>query len=255
MPGGRYFSEREIAAFRRDGFLKVTGLLDARAAARLAAWSDELVARPEEPGRHMVYYEDDLARPGERVLSRLENFCPYHAGFDTLIRGGELLARVSELFGENAVLFKEKINFKMPGGDGFEPHQDAQAGWGAYARLFITAMISIDETTAENGCLEIAPRHQLRGLLGESWRPLAPAELEDVDFVPVPTGPGDALFFDSLTPHQSGRNRTQAPRRVLYVTYNRSDEGDQRARYYADKRRSYPPDCERAPGKRYVFRV
>ncbi|NIR61238.1 MAG: phytanoyl-CoA dioxygenase family protein, partial [Gammaproteobacteria bacterium] len=57
----RYFSEHEIAAFRRDGFLKVTGLLDARAAARLAAWSDELVARPEEPGRHMVYYEDDLA--------------------------------------------------------------------------------------------------------------------------------------------------------------------------------------------------
>jgi len=27
------------------------------------------------------------------------------------------------------------------------------------------------------------------------------------------------------------------------------------ARYYADKRKSYPPDIERQPGREYVFRV
>jgi hypothetical protein len=41
----------------------------------------------------------------------------------------------------------------------------------------------------------------------------------------------------------------------MYITYNRRAEGDQRARYYADKRESYPPDCEREAGKEYVFRV
>lgn len=44
-------------------------------------------------------------------------------------------------------------------------------------------------------------------------------------------------------------------RRIFYATYNRLSEGDVRARYYADKRRSYPPDIEREAGEEYVFRV
>lgn len=255
MQERRYFSDDEIAAFRRDGFIAVPGLLDPEATCRVSEWTEELQGRPETPGRHMVYYEDSLAVPGSRVLSRIENFCPFHSGFDSLVNGPEILARVSELFGEQALLFKEKINFKMPGADGFTPHQDVQAGWSVYASLFITVLVSIDEATPENGCLEIAPRGQLRGLTGEDWRPLSEDELASVDFVPYPTRPGDALFFDSLTPHRSQRNLTDRSRRVLYITYNRRSEGDHRAKYFADKRGSFPPDIERQPDREYVFRV
>ena len=251
----RYFSDDQVAAFRRDGFIAVPGLLGAEAVRRVTEWTKELQGLPETPGRHMVYYEDSLAVPGSRVLSRIENFCPFHAGFDSLVNSEEMLGRVGELFGEDALLFKEKINFKMPGADGFTPHQDVQAGWSVYASLFITVLVSIDEATAENGCLELAPRGPLRGLTGEDWRPLNEEELAEVDFVPCPTRPGDALFFDSLTPHRSHRNLTDASRRVLYVTYNRRSEGDHRAQYYADKRRSFPPDVERQPDREYVFRV
>ena len=48
---------------------------------------------------------------------------------------------------------------------------------------------------------------------------------------------------------------TDEKRRVLYVTYNAVSEGDHRREYYADKRQSYPPDIERDPNKKYVFRV
>ena len=75
-----------------------------------------------------------------------------------------------ELFGEPAVLFKDKINFKLPGGDGFEAHQDVQAGWRRLARRHITAMVAIDETNAENGSLEMLPGLYHRGLLGRSGR-------------------------------------------------------------------------------------
>ena len=78
---------------------------------------------------------------------------------------------VSELFGEPAVLFKDKINFKLPGGDGFAAHQDAQAGWDVYAPLHITAMIAIDATTAENGSLEMLPGVHTQGLLGRDVGP------------------------------------------------------------------------------------
>ncbi|MBV8450018.1 MAG: hypothetical protein JO124_18725, partial [Hyphomicrobiales bacterium] len=44
-------------------------------------------------------------------------------------------------------------------------------------------------------------------------------------------------------------------RRVLYLTYNLAKYGDQRARYYADKHASFPPDIDRDGTQSYVFRV
>lgn len=93
------------------------------------------------------------------------------------------------------------------------------------------------------------------GLVGEEWTPLGEGETVDMDFVAYPTRPGDAMFFDSYAPHRSGPNLTHTPRRVLYVTYNRASAGDHRIQYYADKRRSFPPDIERDPDKEYEFRV
>lgn len=251
----RHFLQQELAPYARDGFVVVRGLFSPSEAAAIRAWTDEVQAWPEIPGTYMIYGEQSLAEPGKRLINRVENFYPYHQGFRALFDGDKLLGRVSELFREPAVLFKDKINFKMPGGDGFKPHQDHQAGWSIYASLFVTAVVAIDEATAENGCLELAPGHHTRGLVGREWAPLTEAEMAGMAFVPYPANPGDAIFFDSFVPHRSGPNLTGEPRRVLYVTYNRLSEGDHRLRYYADKRKSYPPDCEREAGKQYVYRV
>jgi hypothetical protein len=251
----RLCTEPELAAYRRDGFLVARGLFDATETARLQAWTDEVQTWPEVPGRWMVYGEWSLTEPGRRLVNRLENVYPYHAGFHALFDGDKLRGRVSELFGEPAVLFKDKINFKLPGGAGFEPHQDQQAGWSAYASLFVTALVAIDDATVENGCLELAAGQHGRGLIGAEWAPLSEAQMAGLRFEVVPTRPGDVVFFDSYVPHRSGPNLTPRARRVLYVTYNRLAEGDHRLRYYADKRQSFPPDCEREPGREYVYRV
>ncbi len=208
---------------------------------------------PETPGRHMVYYEDNVDGGGGRVMSRIENFCPHHEGFDRLLRGPAVLGSVEFLLGEQAMLFKDKINFKLPGGGGFEAHQDVQAGWDDYAELHLTMLIGIDRATPENGCLEIAAGRHREGPLGERWSPLA--EDGTLDYRSIPTEPGDVLFFDSFVPHRSSPNRTSIQRRLLYVTYNATSAGDHRERYYADKRASYPPDCEQKPGQDYSFRV
>jgi len=252
-PGAKGAAPRE--AFRRDGFVVVPGLFGEEEMRRISAWTDELQGLPETPGRCMMYFEPSLLHPGERVLQRIENFCPFHDGFAALCDGGKLRGSVSRLFGEPAVLFKDKINFKLPGGDGFKPHQDQQAGWSAYADLFITAMVSLDATTAENGCLELAAGHHTRGLLGDEWTPLTDDDMRRLGARPVPTQAGDAVFFDSYTPHASGPNLTPERRRVLYITYNRQSAGDHRVRYYADKRKNFPPDIERDPTRTYTFRV
>ena len=71
----------------------------------------------------------------------------------------------------------------------------------------------------------------------------------------LPTAPGDLIFFDCFAPHQSAPNLTDRPRRNLYLTYNRADAGDYRARYFSEKRASFPPDHERAPGTEYRYKV
>ena len=139
--------------------------------------------------------------------------------------------------------------------NGFTPHQDVQAGWDTYASLHITAMVSIDATTIENGCLELAAGQHRKGLLGTMWEPLAETDMPGAEFKACTTEPGDAVFFDSYAPHKSAPNKTDKPRRVLYTTYNKISEGDHLARYYADKRKSYPPDCERDLNKSYSFKV
>jgi 2-aminoethylphosphonate dioxygenase len=242
----------EHARMARDGYLVVRNFFGPQETRDLLQWTEDLEAAPEQPGRHWVYREDSLTVPGQRVIQRIENFCPYHAAFDALIRDSALARWTGALMGGPIVLFKDKINFKMPGGPGFKAHQDQQAGWGRYAPLFVTAMVTLDPATLENGCLEMVPGRHREGLIGEEWQPLAE---DDLALDAVPTAPGDVIFFDSFAPHASKPNFTDKPRRILYLTYNLARDGDHRDRYYAEKHAAFPPDIERDGGKTYVFRV
>ena len=255
MQTKKVLTQDQVAAFRRDGFVFAPAFFGPGEMQRITAWTDEVAAWPEEPGRHMVYYEDSLREPGARVVHRIENLTPYHAGFKRLYTGSRLTDAVAGLLGEEAVLFKDKVNFKLPGGDGFKAHQDAQAGWNVYGSYYITALVSIDAATPEKGCLEVAAGWHDQGLVGDEWTPLGEGETADMEFVAYSTRPGDAMFFNSFAPHRSGPNLTHMSRRMLYVTYSRASEGGHRTQYFADKRTSFPPDIERAAGETYVFRV
>lgn len=251
----RALAAEQLHAFHRDGFLIIRGLFSPADVRRQEDWIDDITRRPPEAGRQMVYFEDSLKEPGKRVLSRIEKFSEYHAGLGALVADPRIVGPVSDLLGEDAVLFKEKINFKMPGGGGFTPHQDIQPGWDTYASYFISVLVATDENTVENGCLQLAAGHHRRGLIGRKWEPLEGDELAGIEFVPYPMAPGDVAFFDCFTPHQSEPNLTDQPRRNIYLTYNRRSAGDLRQQYFADKRKSYPPDFERDPNAKYVFRV
>ena len=245
----------QLRAFDRDGFVVVREAFDAREIGTYAAAIDALANRPPEIGRQMVYYEDSRTAPGMPVLSRIEKFVEYDGTLARAVFDSRIIDAASALIGDCAVLFKDKINFKLPGGSGFAAHQDIQPGWDSYAPYFLSVQMAIDANTIENGCLELAAGHHRRGLIGRRWEPLEGEELSGLEFVPYPMAPGDLVFFDCFTPHQSQPNRTSGPRRNLYLTFNRAADGDFRERYFADKRKSFPPDHERVPGAAYTFRV
>jgi len=250
-----HLSSDQRVAFERDGFVIVRGAFSAGEAAAHVRAIDALAARPLDAGRQMVYFEDSLVAPGARVLSRIEKFVECDGDLARLVFDDRIVGPASALLGEPAVLFKDKVNFKMPGGGGFTPHQDIQPGWDRYAPYFLSVLIAVDPNTIENGCLELAAGHHRRGMIGRKWEPLEGEELAGVEFVPYPMAPGDVVFFDCFVPHQSQPNATDRPRRNVYLTFNRESDGNFRDQYFADKRQSFPPDNERQPGAAYTFRV
>ena len=239
----------QLEQWRAQGCLHLRGFFDP---SELAAWTDELAQWPETPGRWMKYFEPAADGGDPRMLCRVENFLEYHEGWRGLLQSPGLLRVLEQLFGEPAVLFKEKINFKQPGGSGFTAHQDAPAFAAFGQRFHITAMVSIDASHPGNGCLEMAyGRHQSGLLEMDEGQSLAERVIEQERWEPVPTEPGDLVLFGSFLPHRSGPNRSEAPRRAAYLTYNGVSEGERRDAYYEDKRRVFPPEIERVPGQDY----
>ncbi|HKE09956.1 MAG TPA: phytanoyl-CoA dioxygenase family protein, partial [Myxococcota bacterium] len=113
-------SEASRNSWRANRYVVLRGALDGPECERLRKWTEELAAWLETPGKWMKYFEPGPAR----LLCRVENFLPYHAGLRALLERGDLQSCLEELMGEPPVLFKEKLNFKLPGGGGFAPHQD-----------------------------------------------------------------------------------------------------------------------------------
>jgi hypothetical protein len=246
-------SPAERSFWERNGYLWLEGFLPANEVAALQCWTEEIAAWPDTPGHWMRYYERAPGGADGKVLARIENFLPYHAGLDALFRGGRLAALLAALLGEPAVVFKDKINMKTAGGAGFAPHQDAPAYRDFGIDFHATVMIPVDAFTRVNGCLEIAREAtQSRILPQNPDGTLRPDVVDRLEYVPVLARPGDLIVFDSYVPHLSRPNRSSGPRRSYYVTYNRRSAGDMREAYYARKRELFPQDCERRPGVDYA---
>ena len=173
---------------------------------------------------------------------------PHHPGLADFVRAGALAAWLGQLFGEPAALFKEKVNYKHPGGGGFAPHQDAAAY--RFVDHHVSVMVPLDPATPASGCLWVARGHDGGMMALDAGGRIAAADAEALDWRPVELMPGDVLFFDSYAPHKSDTNTTDRPRRALYLTYNAASKGDWRDRYYADKRAEMDREGDTFGGER-----
>lgn len=219
-----------VTGFRERGWA-LTPTLGAAEAAELVRWVDEVAAWPDEDGEWMHHRELTDAGP---ALCRTENFTPFHAGLRALLTTGPMLDVAGALLGEPAVLYKEKVNYKLPGGAGYAPHQDAPAY--RFVETHVSCMVAIDDATLDNGCLEVVEGHHREVLPVDDEGCIRAEVVEALEWTPVEVRAGQTLWFHSRTPHRSGPNHSDRPRRALYPTYNALSEGDLRDAYYAEKR-------------------
>ena len=201
------------------------------------------------------YYKES----GKDIIRRIEKVSKVSETLNEVFHNDKLMHFLTLIFEEAAVLFKDKVNLKLPSGAGFKPHLDGhfywidkdgnqRRGWQEYSDTFVNCVIAIDDTTIENGCLQVADKQQTEQL-GKSFdeivtkfefgKPDVPNTImKNIKMVPLETQKGDVIFFDWKCIHGSDRNNSDKPRRILYATYNPKSRGDNYEKYFEDKNSS-----------------
>ena len=232
-------SKQRIAEFKSKGFIVVKEFFDAEDIKRISAYLDDLRDQEPEPGNEAMYYETSPTT-GESILVRIENVVgTENSQFSDPLITDEVEACLAELLGDAPVLFKKKINYKLPGCRSDKLHQDQAAGWNAYCDFFITMAVPVDENRRDNAELSfMSSGNYERFLMTAEWQPLSendpPYEPAD-EYALLEADPGDVIFFDSFVPHGSPANTGNRSCRDVFLTFNRLSDGDMRASYCADK--------------------
>lgn len=239
-------TQEQVNEFKEKGFLVIKEFFSPGEMSKVSAWLDDLRDKQPAEGEEAKYYETSPVS-GENILVRIENVIgDYNREASDLLISDKAREALTQLLGEAPVLFKEKINYKLPGCRPDKLHQDQAAGWNAYCDFFITMAIAVDENRLDNGALSFmnSGNYEKR-LMTEEWRPLTeedpPYQPED-EYVLLEADPGDVIFFDAYVPHGSPANTGSRSRRNIFLTFNKESDGDMREKYYRDKWASYAPN-------------
>lgn len=228
----------QLDHFNYRGWLLVD-TLSAAETSEVQSWVTDIASWSDNDGEWLHYRE--LTEYGPK-LCRTENFTPFHSGMHQFLRGGQMVEVASALLNSEAVLYKEKINYKLSGGAGYSPHQDAPAY--RFIETHISCMVAVDDATEENGCLEVVSGLHHEVLPMDNKGCIDPTLVAAFHWMTVPLRAGQTLWFHSRTPHRSGPNNSQNDRRALYPTYNALSEGDLRSRYYEQKLKEFAESKE-----------
>jgi len=219
---------QEIGSYQEKGYLTLPG----------AFTPDEVTAWDTESRRLLrlgLAHDDNLRTvtyrtpAGIPIVDRINPVVDISPLFKALTEDERIRRPLRELYGDDMVLFKDKIIYKMPGVTGYPIHQD-YSSWQLFPKDLVNVIVSIDEADADNGGVEFFPGYHDRLLStpGE-LRYMSEDEAEQIDFSQaevVRTSAGDMVIFDCLTPHRSGVNRSSRLRRQLYLTYSSAKNGD-----------------------------
>ncbi len=232
--------------FNRDGFLLLKNVFSKTQVNTILSEVDKLYSLPEVKSSYMKYFEKNKE---SKTLARIENFLkePQLQRLNNFV-DIEVTPILEEVLEERVILFKDKINWKLPGGGAFDPHQDFEAWEDFPPRKFITCAVFVDECTRENGCLEMVAGQHTKGILKNTNGRLDQNLVESFEWQSILCGNRDLVIFDSFVPHRSDINLTDNPRRVFYFTYNLLSDGDYYNAYFDKKRSEFPPDFERTDG-------
>ena len=210
------FSENEIADFRQE--------VD-----RLWQMQQERVPQNLRLGLR-------VDAQGKTVIDRMDPVEDISKVFYQLNRHQKLLDIVQGVFGEEALVMKEKLIFKAPGTQGFSVHRDDPYFCisGVPGEKVLSIAIALDAAKKENGNIEFFPELTKKTVAADKdeARDIDRNALENSKLFSPELQPGDAVIYNALIPHQSGTNNGSSSRRTYTISYVPASYHDARKKYY-----------------------
>lgn len=234
-------TDKQIAAFQRDGFIKLKQVMQPE---ELAYWREVLGRIVREEAAQRGLYEGPIEQRSyyNQVFLQVMNLWLRHAELLPLVFSRRLARLATELLGCAGVrLYHDQALYKEPGG-GLTPWHSDQVYWPLDNERSITAWIPLHAVDLAMGPLEFCAgsqrllegrQHKIsedsEGLIGEQVR------LNKLPHVVEPYELGEVSFHYGYTFHRAGANTSEQMREVMTIIYmdkdsrmdsNGHDDGD-----------------------------
>lgn len=223
-------TNEEIEHYRRDGFVILPDVLDAR---EVASWRTTLsaaVARrqgrlPEQSARYGEFFRTEHEYY-DKVFTQKINLWASDSAVRPLVLSPNLGRIAAELSGCGGVrLYLDQALVKEPFANPTAFHIDVPF-WAFTSPDALTIWIAMDDATAENGCLCYIPgSHTEQRFDNADIGPELGALFEvypqwkDIDPVFCPVRAGSAVVHNGLTAHGAGANMTPRQRFAMTIAY------------------------------------
>jgi len=216
----------EVEFFENNGYLRLHGVFSAAEQAELSLELDEVISRfaVADKGWSGPWRQKYLSKQEDEksVLTALHEMEFYSPAFARAIVNRRLAASVADVIGPEVEFHHMTLHAKGPEfGTPFPLHQDNPFYQHSDGR-YVDAIVHVDASTEENGCLKFVPgSHKLGPLqhVREGSPHLPPDQYPFATAVSCPAAAGDVVLFSIYTIHGSALNRTQNWRRVVRIGY------------------------------------
>ncbi|MEZ4698142.1 MAG: phytanoyl-CoA dioxygenase family protein [Rhodothermales bacterium] len=218
-------SADQINSYRRDGFVKLKGVLSE---SELATFDDAITRKVIELNTMHLPMEDRSTY--DKAFLQVMNLWRTDDIVKRLVFDKRLARIAAELMGVEGVrLYHDQALYKEPSG-GFTPWHADQYYWPLASEHCVTAWIPLQETPVEMGPLEFsAGSHRLATgrdlrISDESERVIQELLGEaDLPTVGGAFDAGEVSFHAGWLFHRAGPNTTETPRRVMCIIYMDAD--------------------------------
>lgn len=220
----------QVHFFEEQGYLVVEDLIPPDWVAEIRADLDNLHERMAEqtPEGVGVSWEHEVDPNIQRRIKQLMHGELVSPALNRLVRSPEVLDIVEMLLGPDLSLYHCKLLMKAARDGTVTPwHQDFSY-WEMDGNrpLMLNCMLQIDDSTVENGCIQMVPGSQKAGLMphereGKVFGRFLPGFFQPrEDAVLLPMRAGSAIFFGPLIIHGSDANHSETDRRAVTIAYN-----------------------------------
>lgn len=229
----RYLTDEQIDAYRRDGYVALTSVIDARRISELRAVTERFVDRSRAIGASDGLFDlDPLHSAQTPTLRRIKNPADNDPLYRWVAFESPIPDIVAELLGPDVKFHHSKLNLKGGRvGAPVEWHQDAAFYPHSNDDVLAVGLL-LDDATAENGCLVVLPgshREKVHEHYDDGGRFIGRMREEDIgrfdggkgQLLELPAGSIHIHHYRLI--HWSAPNTSPDDRRLLINAYSAAD--------------------------------